>query len=84
MKKTNILFTHFGDDWIRGSERCLLDLLQYLNDDQYTSIVWCNSNVMEREVKKLGITVIKSEFTLLFGWENSKYNFVNYLTQNIH
>ena len=28
---TQILYTHYGENWIRGSERCLLDLLTHLD-----------------------------------------------------
>ena len=31
MNATPVLLVHYGEDWIRGSERCLLDLLAHLD-----------------------------------------------------
>ena len=74
-----ILFTHFGNDWIRGSERCLLDLLANLDKTKFVGVVWCNSTIFEREVKALGFPVYRSRFTLLFGWETPRFDLKNYL-----
>lgn len=68
-KPTPILFTHYGENWIRGSERCLLDLLTHLDQTRFTPIVWCNSPLLADQVKALGITVYRSEFPLLLGWK---------------
>lgn len=70
---TRILFTHYGDNWIRGSERCLLDLLQHIDRSEFTPIVWCNSQKMYDEVSNLNIEVIKSDFPILFGWMKPKF-----------
>jgi len=69
-----ILFTHYGDEWIRGSERCLLDLLTHINRNLYNPVVWCNSDAMADEVQRLNIPVILSEFPLLFGWQRPRLN----------
>ncbi|MBT3471307.1 MAG: glycosyltransferase [Gammaproteobacteria bacterium] len=69
-----ILYTHYGEEWIRGSERCLLDLITHLDRDHYTPIVWCNSHALETAVQQLGVTVVRSEFPLLLGWEKPRYN----------
>jgi len=68
-----ILFTHYGDEWIRGSERCLLDLLQFINQDKFTPIVWCNSQVMYKAVSEMGFKTYQSDFPLLLGWKNPKF-----------
>ena len=70
-----ILFTHYGDNHIRGSERCLLDLIKHLDKNVFEPVVWCNSELLAREVKKLQVHVIKSDFPILFGWLPSKYDF---------
>ena len=57
-----ILFVHYGDEWIRGSERCALDLMQNLDQDQYLPILWCNSNDMVKESIKLGISTEQDDF----------------------
>lgn len=72
---STILFTHYGDNWIRGSERCLLDLLKHLDRSCFNPIVWCNSKTMADEVRKLDIPVIESDFPILFGWQRPRFAF---------
>lgn len=69
-----ILFTHYGDNWIRGSERCLLDLISHLDKNRFTAVLWCNQELMAREAEKLGITVYRSDFPLLCGWRAPYFN----------
>lgn len=71
-KPVSVLFTHFGDDWIRGSERCLLDLLSHLDRRRFHPLVWCNSPAMARAVEALGIRVYRSDFSLLLGWSRPR------------
>ena len=73
-----ILFTHYGDNWIRGSERCLLDLITHIDKQKFSPIVWCNSKAMEHEVKKLGIPVILGNFSLLYGWQAPRFDYMHY------
>jgi len=75
----HILFTHYGDNQIRGSERCLLNLIKHLDRKLFTPIVWCNSELLEQEVKSLQIRVIRSDFPILFGWLPSRYDFRGFL-----
>ncbi|MGL6500473.1 hypothetical protein ACSZOJ_19715 [Aeromonas dhakensis] len=35
MSATPILLVHYGENWIRGSERCLLDLLAHLDRSRF-------------------------------------------------
>jgi glycosyltransferase involved in cell wall biosynthesis len=70
-----ILFTHYGDNWIRGSERCLLDLLRHLDKAQFTAVLWCNQQMMVDEAHKLGIEVYHSDFPLLLGWQAPHFYF---------
>jgi glycosyltransferase involved in cell wall biosynthesis len=74
-----ILFTHYGDNWIRGSERCLLDLLNNLDKKKFTAILWCNQQIMEVEAKKLGIKVYRSDFSLLLGWNAPRFNIASFI-----
>ena len=52
-----ILFVHFGQEWIRGSERCLLDLVAHLDRARYEPIVWCNATTLAEAARDLGVTV---------------------------
>ncbi len=74
-----ILFVHYGSDWIRGSERCLLDLLSHLDPDKFTAVVWCNSDIMASAVKRLGVNVVCQPFPLLLGWRSPVFDVVGYL-----
>ena len=78
MKK--ILFTHYGENQIRGSERCLLDLIKHLDKELFSPIVWCNSELLQAEVEKLNIRVIRSDFPVLFGWRSPRYDFAGFLS----
>jgi len=80
IKKITILFVHYGSDWIRGSERCLLDLLGQLDRQLFSPIVWCNSKLMADQVKKLQIEVICQDFPLLFGWQAPRYDFSGFFS----
>ncbi len=60
-----ILFVHYGDEWIRGSERVLLDLLANLERRQFSAVVWCNGREMSEAVRKLGFPVYRSRFDVL-------------------
>jgi hypothetical protein len=83
---STILFTHYGAEWIRGSERCLLDLLSHLDRSRFRPIIWCNSEIMANEVRSLDVPVIQSEFPLLFGWQRPRFAikaFYNLVRQGI-
>lgn len=74
----NILFTHYGDNWIRGSERCLLDLIQHLDKTQYKPILWCNQLAMANAATEAGIDVYCSDFPLLFGWQAPRFDLISF------
>jgi len=74
-----ILFTHFGGKEIRGSERCLLDLVKHLDRNRFTPVVWCNSKALAQEMKKLEVVVFRMDFPILFGWLACKYDFRAFL-----
>jgi len=68
-----ILFTHYGEEWIRGSERCLLNLLSHLDRTRFKPVVWCNSKTMANQVHHLDIPVIRSSFPLLWNWQHHHF-----------
>ncbi|MDD1783945.1 glycosyltransferase family 4 protein [Enterovibrio sp. ZSDZ35] len=74
----NVLFVHYGDNWIRGSERCLIDLLKHINKELFNPVLWCNSDVLAQEVRKLGIDVYVDDFPLLFGERHPRFDFKGY------
>lgn len=57
-----ILFTHFGDEWIRGSETLLLDLLTHLEPGRFRPIVWCNAAEMAAACQSAGFDTHRTDF----------------------
>lgn len=75
---TPILFTHYGEEWIRGSERCLLDLLTHIDRKRFRPVVWCNAEMLAAEARALDVRVHLSRFSLLLHWTPPRYDFANY------
>ena len=50
-----VLFVHYGDEWFRGSEQLLLDLLTNLDPSRVQPFVWCNGAAMETAARAAGI-----------------------------
>ncbi|WP_157964674.1 glycosyltransferase family 4 protein [Algibacillus agarilyticus] len=80
-KKINILFVHYGDEAIRGSELCLINLLSKLDRDRFNPIVWCNSEELTSTINSLLIPVVYSSFSILFGWNTPKLNMTQFFKQ---
>ncbi len=76
--KINVLYVHFGEDWIRGSERCLIDLVSHIDRDRFNVFVWCNSEVLANTLKTISVDTIRTDFTVLFGWSKPKLDFKNF------
>lgn len=72
--KKNILFVHYGDNWIRGSEKCLLDLIKYMTSQRYQAYVWTNNHPLSKQLEIMGIENELNQFPLLLGWKSPKYN----------
>jgi len=79
VSKQPILYVHYGDNWLRGSEIVLLDLLKAAKKSQYVSILWCNSEVLAKQAEKLGVKVIVDDFVCLGYWTTPKWNFLQFL-----
>jgi len=76
--KQGILYVHYGDNWLRGSEIVLLDLLKSAKDNHYSPVLWCNSEVLAREATTLGIEVIVDDFVCIGYWTVPKWNFLQF------
>ncbi len=76
--KTQILYVHYGENWIRGSEVVLLDLLKSAKENNYTPVLWCNSDVLAKEATDLGVEVIKDNFVCLGYWTLPRWNFLQF------
>jgi glycosyltransferase involved in cell wall biosynthesis len=67
-----VLFTHFGDEWIRGSEVVLLDLLGSLDKEKVRPVVWCNGREMAEACRKAGYLTFQDEFHHMFDYGSPK------------
>lgn len=79
VRRSPILFVHYGEDWIRGSERCLLDLLEHIDRTKYSPVVWCNARVMQDAVGELDVPVYRDRFSILFDWTRPRFDIANFL-----
>jgi hypothetical protein len=76
-----ILLTHYGEEWIRGSERCLLDLLAHLDRSRYRPLVWCNADTLAREVRALDVPAVVTPFAILLDWAPPRFGVGAWLRQ---
>lgn len=56
-----VLYVHQGNDWIRGSERCLLDLVTHIDRTRVRPVLACNSRVLADAARALGVAVDLSD-----------------------
>ena len=80
MSKKNILFVHYGDNWIRGSEKCLIDLVLNLNPEKFNAYVWTNNSSLAAMLKEQDVEVVYGHFTILFGWDSPKFDISNFFS----
>jgi L-malate glycosyltransferase len=52
-----ILYVHHGQNWIRGSERCLLDLIKHLDRSRFHAVVLTDSEALADVAVDLGVVV---------------------------
>lgn len=74
MKSKKILFVHEGDNWIRGSERVLLDMIDALPKNEYTLKVCCQSSatelIDELVKRQIDYAALKLNSLLIYGGHN--------------
>ena len=80
-KTTNtprVLYVHYGDNWLRGSEIVLLDILKSAKKNHYSPVLWCNSEQLAKQATSLGITVIIDNFVCLGYWTRPRWDFLQF------
>ncbi|HEY4274798.1 MAG TPA: glycosyltransferase [Rhizomicrobium sp.] len=73
-----VLFTHFGDQWIRGSETLLLDLLRYIDRSRIQPIVWCNGAEMADVCRDSGYITHRTDFEYYLDYGSPRFSFRKY------
>ena len=72
--KKNILYVHYGDNWLRGSEHCLINLVTSLDSGSYRPFIWTNNRPLHELMLREGFQSFLSEFSLLLGWNKPKWS----------
>ena len=69
-----VLFVHYAKhEWIRGSERCLIDMIKNIDASRFEPIVWCDTKLLEATFTSQHITVYRDQFTILGDWEAPRF-----------
>ncbi|GAM74245.1 glycosyltransferase sypI [Vibrio ishigakensis] len=79
----NILFVHYGDNWIRGSEVCLLNLVKNLSSD-FNPFIWTNNSALYSECNHLNIPARFYSFSIAFSWQEKKFKPFSWYEQLQH
>ena len=76
----NILFINYGEDWIRGQELCLINLLRNIDRTKYNPIAICNANELKNELMQSGINTYLTEIPQIsFEGKDSRFELLAYL-----
>ena len=77
--KKNLLFVHYGDPLLRGSERCLINLISGLSRDLFNIHLWSNHPELNKIVEGLGAQVTHTPFypSIGFGYPASPDGWLN-------
>lgn len=78
-KPVLVLFVHHGHQWIRGSERVLIDHLNYLDRNKYNPVLWTNCGPLAKMTREQGIQVVEDRFSYLLDYGSPKFDVANYL-----
>src|ERR1700742_2424156 len=75
----NVLFVHYGDDWIAGSEVALLELMRELTRKGVTPFLWCNAPSMQQAAEESGIPAQRDDFAYYFDYSSPPFSPAAYL-----
>ncbi|REL28008.1 glycosyltransferase [Thalassotalea euphylliae] len=78
---TRVLYVHFGDNWLRGSEIVLLDVINNAQQQGYQPVLWCNSQVLADQAEQLGIEVVCQPMVCLGYWLEPKWQVIAFINQ---
>lgn len=75
----NVLFVHFGDNWVAGSEVALLELMRALVKQGVRPHLWCNAPAMQQAARKIGVPVDRDDFAHAFDFSSPRFSPSAYL-----
>ena len=70
----NVLFVHFGDEWIAGSEVALLELLRHLPSQGVRPTLWCNAAAMQEAARAIGVPTQRDDFAFYFDYASPPFS----------
>jgi len=73
-----VLFVHHGGQWIRGSERILIDHIAHLDRSRFTPIVWSNCRPLVEMAAERGWATAFDEFSVLFDYTEPRFDLRNF------
>jgi len=77
--KRRILFLHYGRNWIRGSEICLLNLLKRLDTAEWDPLLVCTGETLRREAESLDISAMTFDIPeITLDGRHSKFQLLRY------
>ena len=74
-----ILFVHYGDDWLAGSEIALLEMIRSLRAQGVTPFLWCNAPTLEGAAMAANIPVWRDPFAYYFDYSSPPFSLPAYL-----
>ena len=74
-----ILFVHYGDDWLAGSEIALLEMIRGLRRQDIAPFLWCNAPALERAALEAAIPVWRDPFAHYFDYSSPPFSLGGYL-----
>ncbi len=77
----NVLFVHWGENWIRGSEKCLINLACASRKHSVKPFAWTNSPALDKELRAHGIFSKHQKFNVLLGWLTPRFDFLSFFKQ---
>jgi len=77
----NILFINYGENWIRGQELCLINLLRNIDRTKYNPIAICNAFELKNELSQSGIDTYLTKIPeISFEGKNSRFEIFSYIS----
>ncbi|MFZ1989575.1 MAG: glycosyltransferase family 4 protein [Alphaproteobacteria bacterium] len=77
----NVLFVHYGEDRLAGSEIALLELMKCLRTKDVSPVLWCNANAMRAAAERLGIPTHQDRFEFYFDYSSPAFSVTQYVRQ---
>ncbi len=74
----NILFVHYGENWIAGSEVALLELMRAVAKRGVKPFLWCNAPKMQEAAEASGIVTARDAFAYYFDYSSPPFSFARY------